>query len=170
MADLRIAGIIEESITDGPGIRFVVFAQGCRHNCPGCHNPQTHSFNGGKLMSTDSILEMVKKNPLLDGITLSGGEPFEQAEGFAELSLKAKKLGIHIMTYTGYTYENICKLMDEKPGWKELLENTDILVDGPFELEKRNISLRFRGSENQRIIDVKKSLENNKVTLAEEMQ
>ena len=84
--DLRIAGIIKESIVDGPGIRLVVFAQGCKHHCPGCHNPETHSFTGGKLVSIASIMEMVKSNPLLDGLSFSGGEPFEQAKMFAELA------------------------------------------------------------------------------------
>ena len=155
--ELRIAGLERESIVDGPGIRLVVFAQGCRHNCPGCHNPSTHSFTGGVTVSIASILQMLRSNPLLDGITLSGGEPFEQAEGFAELAYESGKMGYHVMTYTGYTYEEIIAGSADRPGWGNLLDNTDILVDGPFEKEKRNILLKFRGSENQRLIDVKRT-------------
>lgn len=155
---LRIAGIIKESIVDGPGIRLVVFTQGCRHNCPGCHNPNSHSFEGGTLVDISFILQQIKSNPLLDGVTLSGGEPFEQAEILAELAREIKKLGLNIMTYTGYKFEYLLAHSDAHPGWAELLDQTDILVDGRFDMEKKNLLLRFRGSENQRIIDVKKSL------------
>lgn len=156
---LRIAGITEESIVDGPGIRFVVFAQGCRHHCPGCHNPQTHDMNGGTLIAIDEILERMQHNPLLDGITLSGGDPFEQAEGFAELAAKARRLGYNVMTYTGYTYETLHHEKQFHAGWQELLINTHLLVDGPFLLTEHNPLLRFRGSENQRIVDVPSSLQ-----------
>lgn len=163
---LRIAGIVKESIVDGPGIRLTVFAQGCRHNCPGCHNPQTHDFCGGTMMDTDSLLEQIKGNPILDGITLSGGEPFEQADGFAELARRVHELKLHVMTYTGYTYEELIAGCKEDTGWRNLLDETDILVDGRFELNRRNILLKFRGSENQRLIDVKKSkLKNNVVEI-----
>ena len=138
---IRIAGIINESIVDGPGIRMVVFAQGCKHRCPGCHNPETHSFEGGKLVSVDSILELAKRNPLLDGITFSGGDPFEQAEAFTVLAREAKKLNLDIMTYTGYTYEYIVENSSRHRGWETLLNETDILVDGRFELDKRNLLL-----------------------------
>lgn len=157
-SNLKIAGIVKESIVDGPGIRLVVFAQGCKHNCPGCHNPATHSFEGGTLMSVDSILEILRMNPMADGITLSGGEPFEQAEGFAELAIQSKLSGFHVMTYTGYSYEGILKESERRPEWDSLLKSTDILVDGRFELVKRNLLLKFRGSENQRMIDVKRSV------------
>lgn len=165
--ELRIAGIVKESIVDGPGIRLVVFAQGCKHNCPGCHNPHTHSFDGGSLVDLDTILQMAKKNPLLDGITFSGGEPFEQAEAFAGLAHKVRQIGLNVMTYTGYTYEYLTENAQEMPGWSSLLDETDILVDGPFELEKKNILLRFRGSENQRIIDVKKSKNSKEIIPAD---
>lgn len=165
--ELRIAGIIKESIVDGPGIRMVVFAQGCKHSCPGCHNPETHSFDGGTLVSIDSILNMAIKNPLLDGITFSGGEPFEQAEAFAALAANAKRLGLHIMTYTGYSYEDIVKSIHEKPEWLNLLNKTDILVDGRFKLDKKNLLLKFRGSENQRIIDMNKTRIEKRIVVAE---
>jgi anaerobic ribonucleoside-triphosphate reductase activating protein len=162
---IRIAGIIKESIVDGPGIRMVVFAQGCKHKCPGCHNPETHSFDGGTLVTIDSILEQVKKNPLLDGITFSGGDPFEQAKAFAVLAQEAKKLNLDIVTYTGYTYEYLLENSSRHRGWDALLDETDILVDGRYESDKRNLLLKFRGSENQRMIDVKRTKSENIVVI-----
>lgn len=164
---LRIAGMVKESIVDGPGIRFVVFVQGCKHNCPGCHNPQTHSFTGGTMVSIDSIMEQIRKNPLLDGVTLSGGEPFEQAESLAELAGCVKELGLNVITYTGYTYEEITSGFGKMNGWESLMNETDILVDGRFEIDKKNILLKFRGSENQRLIDVKKSRLENRLVSAD---
>ena len=160
---IKIAGIVKESIVDGPGIRLVVFGQGCKHHCPGCHNPESHSFEGGELMEIDSIMELVKENPLLDGVTLSGGDPFEQSESFAILAKKVKELGLNIITYTGYTYEEILDNIDLVPGWKKLLYSTDILVDGKFEIDKKSLMLKFKGSSNQRIIDVNKSLKTEKI-------
>ncbi|MDD4169133.1 MAG: anaerobic ribonucleoside-triphosphate reductase activating protein [Desulfotomaculaceae bacterium] len=160
---IRVAGLISESIVDGLGIRFVVFAQGCRHNCPGCHNPETHSFTGGHLVDINSILLEMRDNRLLDGITLSGGEPFEQAAAFAELARKAKAFGYNVMTYTGYTYERILEGMNERAGWANLIKHTDILVDGKFEQARKSLLLPFRGSANQRIIDVNESFRTNKI-------
>lgn len=150
---------------DGPGIRMVVFAQGCKHRCPGCHNPETHSFDGGTLVTVDSIIDQAKKNPLLDGITFSGGEPFEQAEAFAVLAKEAKKLNLNIVTYTGYTYEYIVENFLNFSGWEALLNETDILVDGRYEEDKRNLLLKFRGSENQRIIDIKRTKSENRIVV-----
>jgi len=163
--NIRIAGIIKESIVDGPGIRMVVFAQGCKHKCPGCHNPETHSFDGGTLVTVDSVLEQAKNNPLLDGITFSGGEPFEQAEAFAVLAREAKKMNLDIVTYTGYTYEYILENSSRHRGWDALLDETDILIDGRYESGKRNLLLKFRGSENQRIIDVKRTKAENRIVI-----
>lgn len=154
MEQIRIAGIEEESIVDGPGIRLVVFTQGCKHNCIGCHNPETHSFDGGELVDIDHIVEMIKENPLLDGITLSGGEPFEQALECSILARKVKKLGLNVITYTGYTFEEI--LRSKK--FRDLLLQTDLLIDGKFDISQKSMMLQFRGSTNQRVIDVKKYL------------
>jgi len=167
-AYIRIAGIIKESIVDGPGIRMVVFAQGCKHKCPGCHNPETHSFDGGSLVTVDSILEQAKRNLLLDGVTFSGGEPFEQAEAFAALAKGVKKLNLDIMTYTGYTYEYLRENSSRHRGWSALLDETDILVDGRYESDKRNLLLKFRGSENQRIIDVNRTKAENRIVIMNE--
>ena len=159
---LRIAGTINDSIVDGTGIRFTIFTQGCPHRCEGCHNPQTHDFNGGEDVTLDSLLEKIKENPLLDGVTYSGGEPFCQAKQLYELGLEIKKLGMDIVTYTGYTFEYLTEHSDDENCYGKLLSVTDHLIDGPFELDKRNILLKFRGSSNQRIIDVQKSLQQKK--------
>lgn len=157
MTKIRIAGIEEESIVDGPGIRFVVFTQGCKHNCIGCHNPESHSFTAGKLIDIEEILEMIKDNPLLDGVTLSGGEPFEQSRECSILARKVKELGLNIVSYTGYTLEQILSKEEFKP----LLEETDILIDGKFEIGEKSLLLKFRGSKNQRIIDLRKFRKKN---------
>lgn len=162
---ILVSGIVKESIVDGPGLRLVVFAQGCPHGCPGCHNPHTHTFKGGTHADIDSIMESVRANPLLNGVTFSGGEPFEQAERFAVLAERVKALGLHVMTYTGYTFETILERQGEKKGWRDLLNRTDVLVDGPFILERRSLGLRFRGSDNQRLIDVPRSLQQHQAAL-----
>lgn len=156
--NLRLSGIIEESISNGPGFRLVVFAQGCKHNCAGCHNPESHDFDGGYDVTISEILDLMKENPLLDGITLSGGDPFEQAFGFSHLAYLAKTMGYHVTTYTGYTFEILTYNKSQNPHWHSLLEHTDLLIDGPFQLATQNGLLKFRGSENQRMIDVKASL------------
>ena len=162
MAKLRLAGVIRESIVDGPGIRMTVFTQGCPHHCKGCHNEQTWDFSGGYESSTERILEEAQKDPILRGLTFSGGEPFAQAENMAILAKEAKALGYDIFCYTGYTFEKLCSEFENHPEYKELLSYCDWLVDGTFVLEKRSLMTKFRGSTNQRILDVKKSLECNK--------
>ncbi len=162
MAKLRLAGVIRESIVDGPGIRMTVFTQGCPHHCKGCHNEQTWDFDGGYESSTERILEEAQKDPLLRGLTLSGGEPFSQAEALAQLAKDAHVLGYDIFCYTGYTFEKLVSEFDVHPEYKALLQECDWLVDGPFILEKRSLMVKFRGSTNQRILDVKKSLESGK--------
>lgn len=155
--ELRIAGTVNDSIVDGPGIRFTIFTQGCPHNCEGCHNPQTHDFNGGTVVDTDELLEKIKGNPLLDGVTYSGGDPFCQAHALAVLGKEIKALGLDIITYTGYTFEKLYADRD-KNGWGELLEVTDYLIDGPFILAQKDWEIKFRGSSNQRYIDCQESL------------
>ena len=147
------------------GIRMVIFAQGCPHRCKGCHNPETHDFEGGYLMSLEDIAQLPSKNPLLDGVTFSGGEPFSQAKAFSMLGKRFKDLGLDIMTYTGYTYEFLLEESNETNAWKQLLDVTDILVDGKFEIEKKNLLLPFRGSENQRIIDLNETRRQNKIVI-----
>lgn len=157
--DIRIAGTVNDSIVDGPGFRFTIFTQGCPHHCEGCHNPHTHDFNGGTVVDTEEILEKIFANPLLDGVTFSGGDPFCQAEPLVEIAKRVKEKGLDVITYTGYTWEYLQKNANEKNFWRELVEASDFIIDGKFEIEKRSLALHFRGSSNQRIIDVKKSLE-----------
>ncbi len=154
---LRIAGTVNDSIVDGTGIRFTIFTQGCPHHCRGCHNPETHDFNGGKVIDTAELLEKIKGNPLLDGVTFSGGEPFMQADALADLAVEIKKLGLNIITYTGFTFEELFKNRD-KNGWGRLLEMSDYLIDGKFEIDKKDWEIKFRGSSNQRYLDCRKSL------------
>lgn len=163
MKELRLAGVIRESIVDGPGIRLVIFTQGCPHHCEGCHNPQTHDFNGGYISNPENILKVIDQNPLLKGVTFSGGEPFMQAEALAELAVEIHRRNLDILTYSGFTFEEILESVDKHPDRKKLLEQTDYLIDGKFMLELKSLNLQFRGSSNQRIIDVKKSLEMGKV-------
>lgn len=166
MKILRLAGVMRESIVDGPGIRMTVFGQGCPHHCKGCHNPETHDPNGGYISHPENILKAIDQNPLLQGVTFSGGEPFFQAEAFAELGSEIKKKGLHITTYSGYTFEQLLSGAEKgTPGWRELLSVTDLLVDGKFVIEEKSLSLLFRGSKNQRLIDVKKSLEAKEAVL-----
>ncbi len=161
--DIRIAGIINESIVDGWGIRYVVFTQGCPHNCKGCHNPETHDFNGGVVIDTDKLLKDFQEDPLLKGITFSGGEPFVQPKPLTELAEKIHALGKDVTCYTGYTYEDI--ISSGNGDWLKLLDEVDVLIDGRFILEKKNLKLLFRGSSNQRIIDVKVSRKNGEIKL-----
>lgn len=151
----RLAGVVNDSIVDGPGLRLAVFTQGCPHHCPECHNPQSHDFDGGEWGDTDEILRIAEDNCLLDGITLTGGEPFCQPEACAELARGAHELGLNVWVYTGYLFENLLNGTDAQ---RELLKNADVLVDGPFLIAQKSMDVRFRGSKNQRLIDVQKSL------------
>ena len=164
---VRICGVIRESIVDGPGIRFVLFTQGCEHHCPGCHNPQSHSLEGGYPCSVDKIFAEFQKNPLLQGITLSGGDPILQAEELVELVKKVKEAGKNVVVYTGYTYEELLDMQSRRPAIGQLLDNTDLLIDGRFEIQKRDLTLRFRGSSNQRVIDMAKTRQSGQVVLAD---
>ena len=149
--NIRVAGIVRESIVDGEGIRLAVFTQGCPHKCLGCHNPETWSIFGGKTMYTDEILSMLSSNPILSGITLTGGEPFMQIEACADLAKATHEMGKTVWVYTGYTLEHL----QSNHRTMDLLEHTDVLVDGPFILEKKTLDLPFRGSSNQRIIPLR---------------
>lgn len=163
---ISLSGVTGDSIVDGPGLRLTIFTQGCLHHCPGCHNPQTHDPEGGSWADTEDILAAAAENPLLDGITLSGGDPFLQPVPCLALAEGAHKIGLNVWTYTGYTWEALWE--ENAPEKIALLKETDVLVDGPFLLAERSLELRFCGSRNQRLIDVKKSLAEDKVVLWEE--
>ena len=161
MSKIRVSGLIGESIVDGPGFRYAIFAQGCTHHCEGCHNPQTHDLYGGYEVEIDQILKELDSNPLLDGITLTGGEPLLQAEQLMPLVEQVKARGLSIVVYSGFLFEEIMK----NEGFVRLILKCDILIDGKFELDKRSLDLLYRGSSNQRIIDIPKSMETGKITL-----
>lgn len=160
---IRLSGIAYESLVNGPGMRRVFFSQGCKHNCKGCFNPDTHDFNGGEEIDMDELIKDVLENPILKGVTFSGGDPFEQANKFAYMAKVFKENKLSIWSYTGYTFEYIIEHKDEHQGWNDLLKYVDVLVDGRFEEDKMQDGLKFRGSRNQRIIDVQKTLSNKKV-------
>lgn len=162
MSTIRLAGIVDESFTDGVGIRYTIFTQGCNHYCNGCHNPETWDFNGGTDYDIDDLINDMMENPLLTGVTISGGDPLYRTREVLEL-IKAirTRTQLDIWLYTGFTYEEC--LADSKK--LEVLKNIDILVDGEYMNQCRSLSLRFRGSSNQRIIDVKKSLSTNEIVL-----
>ena len=152
---LNVSGIVSDSIVDGPGIRTTIFSQGCPHHCKGCHNPETWAFGCGTDVSVETIVDIVKSNPLCKGVTFSGGEPFSQAAAFAKLAVLLKAEGYEVASYSGYTFE---ELLEGSEAQQQLLSVIDILIDGRFLLEQKSLEIAFRGSRNQRILDVKKSL------------
>jgi anaerobic ribonucleoside-triphosphate reductase activating protein len=156
---LDLAGIVSDSIVDGPGIRVTVFCQGCPHHCQGCHNPETWEFGCGTKVTEGQVLAEILKNPLCRGVTFSGGEPFAQAEGFACLAKLLKGKGYEVASYTGYTFE---QLLRGTSAQKALLESIDVLIDGPFVQAEKSLEICFRGSKNQRILDVPASLQAGK--------
>lgn len=152
---LRVFGLVGDSIVDGPGLRFSVFCQGCPHACPGCHNPGSWPFGGGSILQVGQVLDAIHKNPLCRAVTLSGGEPFSQAEALCALAAQLKAEGYEVAAYSGYTFE---ELLAGTPEQRQLLTHLDTLIDGRFEQDKLNLGLRFRGSSNQRILNVPHSL------------
>lgn len=157
---IRIAGIENDSITDGPGLRLTLFVQGCPRACPGCHNPETIPQKGGRLCSAEELFERICQNPILTGVTFSGGEPLVQAVSLLPLARMIRQKKLDLAIYTGYVFEEI--LAHPDPDVAALLALADILIDGPFLIKQRNLSLRFRGSENQRILDLPRSLAEKK--------
>lgn len=153
---MRIYGLVQDSIVDGPGFRFVCFVQGCPHHCPGCHNPDSHDPQGGREMTVEEVTKEMLSNPLTRGLTLSGGEPFQQPEDCLRLAEAAREKGLSVWSYTGYTFEYL--LREGTEAQRALLNALDVLVDGPFLLAERTLSLPWRGSRNQRLVDVPASL------------
>ncbi|MFV0497098.1 MAG: anaerobic ribonucleoside-triphosphate reductase activating protein [Candidatus Fimivivens sp.] len=164
---IRLAGIVRESIVDGPGIRLTVFTQGCPHNCQGCHNTDTHDPLGGYDCTLQKILDAFDADPLLRGVTLSGGEPFEQAVNLLPLAQAVRRRGKDVVAFSGYTFEELLERGDKEPAVIELLSLCCLLVDGRFVQAQRDLSLRFRGSCNQRLIDPQRSLQSGNVVLSE---
>ncbi|MDY2960495.1 MAG: 4Fe-4S single cluster domain-containing protein [Hornefia sp.] len=213
---LRLAGVVKESIVDGPGLRFTIFCQGCPHNCPECHNPETHDFNGGYDCAIQKILDAIDANPLLSGVTFSGGEPSHQPAAFLRIAEEVKKRGLNIWMYSGYTLDellsyaevslsdlgkfrpydinntagssaedtentalgadetgenNIGKNFSSKKQHKvalaSLLSLVDVLIDGRFINPLKDLTLQYRGSSNQRVIDMNKTMKQKKIVLYE---
>ena len=160
---LRIAGTINDSVVDGDGYRFTIFTQGCPHHCHGCHNPETWDPVGGKDADTEELMAEIKANPLLEGVTFSGGEPFRQPAPLAQLAREAHAQGLDVWSYTGYVLDELIAMHD--PDVDALLNEIDVLVDGPFVLAGRDLTLRFRGSRNQRVIDMNATRERGEVVL-----
>lgn len=162
---IRLAGIAENSLVNGKGLRKVFFSQGCSHHCEGCFNQHTWEFAGGRMFDMDELVQKVKDEPFLDGVTFSGGDPFQQADKFAYLAKKLHEANINIWAYTGYTFEELMKLAQTNHHIKQMINNVDVIVDGRFMKDKMSENLKYCGSSNQRVIDVKSSLNENKIIL-----
>lgn len=162
---IRLFGLVTDSIVDGPGFRVSIFTQGCPHHCKGCHNPGSHDPAAGKEWTLDEVEKKFTGNPLLDGITLTGGEPFQQPAACAELARRAHQKGLNVWSYSGYTYEKLRELARGDEAVNALLSEIDVLVDGPFLLKERSLELLYCGSKNQRIIDMKKTRETGEAVL-----
>ena len=160
---MRIANITRDSIVDGPGLRLTIFTQGCPHGCPGCHNPDTHDPKGGREYALETLVQELQSARLLEGITLSGGEPFLQAAACASLAREAHARGLTVWTYTGYRYEALKQA--ENADWEALLAQTDVLVDGLFVESQQSYALPFRGSKNQRVILLRQTEARGQITL-----
>lgn len=156
-----------DSIVDGEGIRSVIWFQGCSHNCPGCHNPETHDFSGGISKPIEDLKDEIKELEYQTGVTFSGGDPMFQPEALLELAKCVKECGMNVWCYTGFLYEDILKMSEDKPIYKDVLKYIDVLVDGKFILALKSFEAVFRGSSNQRIIDVPASLKDKKTILVE---
>lgn len=155
---MRLAGFISESVVDGPGLRCVVFAQGCVFACEGCHNPSNQDLSGGEVVPVVDVIRQIGSAKMATGVTFSGGEPFLQAAAFVEIGRAVTAMGKDIVTFTGYTWEELIETAASSLDVRELVEMSMLIVDGRFVLAERDLSLPFRGSRNQRIIDVAKSL------------
>ncbi len=162
---IRLYGLVADSIVDGPGFRTAIFVQGCPYHCEGCHNPDSQPFEGGTVWTLDDVEKKFSNNPLLSGITLSGGEPAEQAASCAELARRAHQKGLNVWTYTGSTLEKLNERAKDDPALRQLLDETDVLVDGPFILAQRSLELDFCGSKNQRLIDMNETRRQGKTVL-----
>lgn len=161
---LQIAGIIDDSVVDGPGVRYTIFTQGCSHCCPGCHNPETHDYNGGTSVKIDDLMADIVRFKYIKGVTLSGGEPFDQPEALTELVARLKNKGYDVLLFSGYTFEEII----QDSAKIQALNHIDTLIDGRFDIKQHAPTLRFSGSSNQRVIDVRQSMAKGQIHLKEE--
>ena len=162
---LQIAGIVDDSIVDGDGCRLTVFRQGCARRCPGCQNPETQPMEGGHAIDTAAILQQMAENPILSGVTFSGGEPFLQPAPLASLARAVHQRGLDVWSYSGFTLEELAERAEKDKATRALLSELDVLVDGPYEEAQRDLTLHFRGSRNQRVIDMKKTRKAGRIVL-----
>ena len=162
---LQIAGIVDDSIVDGDGCRLTVFVQGCARRCPGCQNPETQPMEGGHAIDTAAILQQMAENPILSGVTFSGGEPFLQPAPLASLARAVHQRGLDVWSYSGFTLEELAERAEKDKATRALLSELDVLVDGPYEESQRDLTLHFRGSRNQRVIDMKKTKKAGRIVL-----
>lgn len=162
--EIKLSGVIRESIVDGPGLRYVIFTQGCPKRCFMCHNAETQPLDGGYVEKLDNIVADFKKSPILSGITISGGEPFIQPDKVYYIVKEAKNYGLDVLLYSGFYYEELLRMNNDYVN--KILKIADYLIDGPFEYQLKNLNILFRGSTNQRIIDLKEtSLSDNVVEI-----
>lgn len=167
MVRLASPDIQMDSIVDGEGLRSVIWFQGCSHNCFGCHNPETHDFNAGFLVSIDEIKKKIDELEFQAGVTFSGGDPMMQVDALYELASYVKEKGMNVWCYTGFLFEDLLKMIDKNPMYQKALEQIDALVDGKFDINLKSFDVKFRGSSNQRILDVKESLKQRKAICIE---
>ena len=161
MSTISILEIIEDTTVDGPGFRTSVYSSGCPHRCPGCHNPQSWNIDNGHPVDTEDILKVILDDPFAD-VTFTGGDPMFQPQGFTALAKAIREHSTkNIWCYTGFLFEELLK----NPAQKALLEQIDVLVDGPYIDELHDIRLKFRGSSNQRVIDMKRSRAEERIVL-----
>lgn len=169
--NIRLAAPLQKnSIVDGEGIRAVIWTQGCIHDCPGCHNPETHDMSGGVVVDVEELKQQIKSLSEEVGVTFSGGDPFCQMVECTELAKYCHKCGLNVWCYTGYTYEKLMTMAKTNKDVLPFLKEIDVLVDGPFIMKERSFDVKFRGSKNQRIIDVPKSLKTGKVVEIKQYQ
>ena len=164
------ADLQEDSIVDGPGLRTVIWTQGCSHKCKGCHNKSTWDFKGGALVPLSEVKKALDEIENQDGITFSGGDPMFQPHACLELAKYCKNKGYNIWLYTGFTYEELIKMSEKDTVYKDILKYIDVLVDGRFILKEKDLSYLFRGSRNQRLIDIPNTLKENKIILFNESE
>ena len=162
---LRLSGLTHESLVDGPGLRYVIFTQGCPHRCPNCHNPTSWDMDTGKEFTVKEIIRMLKKQKKIQGVTFSGGEPFLQAAELSQVALAAHQLGLDVVTYSGFTYEELIEQGKNDINITALLSASDLLIDGKYIDAKRDSSLPFRGSSNQRIIKIPETQKTGKIVV-----
>ena len=165
---IRLFGVANDSIVDGPGLRYSIYTQGCPHHCAGCHNPESWSFDGGEVTTVGALIDDIQKNKLIHDVTISGGDPFAQAKPVSILVQELKKRDFSVWIFSGWTFGELQKKSEAEKAISEILKNVDVLVDGRFEECLKSLDLKWKGSSNQRVIDMNKTREKDQLTFWEE--